>query len=225
MTPPAAGSTRRYETTVRDVEEVSVVGGAELGSWAGRMERDGLRPLPVEGRAEITLLACSSTYMGIRFRELALAVTVAQPTSASALHGAYLVKAWNSVRFFAFVERAWFKTPYEPARVSVDAGPPAAFSAERQGTSLLTARMAGRPGQAEAGDDAWEGTVFLPGIAGDRGPQGRLYFVRLRGVCREHPFGPADALEITRGADETLDLLARSDFRPRLWRIRHGAEA
>jgi hypothetical protein len=224
MSRSAAAGARRYETTVRDVREVSLVGLADPAPWAETMAPEGLRPLPVDGRAEILLLASASTYMGVRFRELAVAVTLAQPTRESALAGAFMARGWNSVRFFAYVERAWFKTPYEPAEVSVDNALPASFGASRQGASLLRARMAARPTVAEPGADTWEGTVFLPRPADSRDPLGKLFFVRLRGVCREHPWAPADTLEIGPAPDEVLALLTASDFTPRLWRVRTGAE-
>jgi hypothetical protein len=224
MSPAATGGPRRYETTVRDVREVALVGGAGLAPWSEALAPEGLRPLPVDGRAEITLLASAATYMGVRFRELALCVTLAQPTRESALAGAWMARAWNSVRFFAFVERARFRTPYELAEVAVDSGLPASFGASRQGSPLLRARMAARPTESEPGDDTWEGTVFLPRPDGSRDPLGKLFFVRLRGVSRVHPWAPDDVLEIGDARDAALDLLARSDFRPHAWRIRNGAE-
>jgi hypothetical protein len=224
MARTSTGSSRRYETTVHDVREVSLTGTADAGPWSRMMHREGLRPLPVDGRAEITLLACASTYMGVRFREFSLCVTVAQPTSVSGLSGAYLARAYNSVRFFAFLERAWFKSPYEQADVAVDSGLPASFDVRQGDATLLRARMSARPGETEPGDDTWEGTVFLPRSERSRDPLGKLFFARLRGVSRLHPFATDDEFEIGETQDEVLRLLSHSDFRPLRWGIRNGAE-
>lgn len=205
---------RRYQTTVKNVEEVTLFGSAELSPWEERLAADGLRPHARDGRAEIMIVACTARYMGIRFRELSVSISLDVEDSAC------LAQAYNSVRLFAWFERKLFKTPYVHADVTIETEPLPRMGVFHDGTRLLAASMAERP-QAAVSDGGWEGTVHLPRRGAD---VSRLFHVRLRGSTQVVRYSAEDAFDLSpRAADDTLQMLVDSGFQPAEWHIRRGA--
>ncbi len=101
LSPPA-----RYPTTVRSVSEVNLFGWAEVQAFEPALAARSLTPYISEGRVEVLLLACSSRFKGKRFSELSLSVFVSDQADGATRDGVYPLTAFNSVRFFAWVERA-----------------------------------------------------------------------------------------------------------------------
>ena len=67
--------------TVPEVEEVSLVGRADLASWQERLAPYDLEPIERDGAAQVIIVA-SALRWGVRFRELSLTIA-ARPTGAS----------------------------------------------------------------------------------------------------------------------------------------------
>lgn len=221
MGPPAPPA--RYPTTVRDVDEVSLLGHADPESWAELVAQEGLRLHVVEGRAPILLLGCSTTFKGIRFRELSVSTFVSDSKDGSTRDGAFLVQAFNSVRFFAFVERRIFKTPYELAEVQVSAGDPASMSVRQRGALVVRAEMTGPARDTEPGEPGWEGPIFLPRPAGSRRKR-KVFFAKLEGASRSVAFHDTETLEFGEAATHPVfALLTGSNYVPETWQYRTGA--
>lgn len=208
---------KRYPTTVHDVAEVLLTGTADLRVWS-----DWLAPLDVlpeerDGRAVLRLVGCETTYMGIRFRELSLTVGVPATAGNSTRDAVAMVTARTSVRFFAFVERHWFGTPYEHADLILD------ISSEPHLRTVGRADLVAEAGTTtlpwEAGEETWEGPVLLP--RRHPGDRRRWMFAKLTGPSRRRDFDPAaDRFQVDAGGQ--FAALTESDFRPLEWQVRKG---
>ncbi|HYR28576.1 MAG TPA: hypothetical protein VEU30_08925, partial [Thermoanaerobaculia bacterium] len=98
----------KYVAKLRGVLDVTLTGTTDLDYWRTRLP---MPPLAVNGRAQAMVIAAAARFRGIRFCELSMSVAVEG--------GAFLLQAFNSVRFFAWSERTFFHTPYAHAPVSV----------------------------------------------------------------------------------------------------------
>ncbi|MHC4845805.1 MAG: hypothetical protein ACYTCU_06560 [Planctomycetota bacterium] len=208
---------------MRDVTELSLTGLADPEPWAELVAREGLRLHVVEGRAPVLLLGCSTTFKGIRFREVSVSAFVSDSGDGSTRDGAFMVQAFNSVRFFAFVERRVFKTPYEFADVRVSADDAVAMSVRKRDELVVRAEMTGPARETAPGEDGWEGPIFLPRPAGNRGKR-KVFFAKLEGASRSVAFRDADRLEFGQAAKHPVfGLLTASRFAPQAWQYRTGA--
>lgn len=175
------------------VREVTITGTADARYWRERLRGEDLVPAERDGAAQILLVASDARFRGIRFRELSVSVL--------ANDGAFLVQAFNSVRFFAWVERTLFKTPYAHARIEVDH---AAIRSE-----MVLAECATRKAAATE-VDGFDGPVYLP--------NGRWFRAHIAGLTERIAFDPArDRFQTT------LAALRDSQFAPREWHLRHDA--
>lgn len=210
----------KWAAEIEHVREVSLLGTADLDSWKERLRGEGLAPAERDGRARVLVIAAELRFMGVRFREVSFSVLVAPPGGGDA---AYLLRAFNSCRFFAWCERVFFATPYYPGDVRVSATGPVSIRLVRKDEVAFSAAMGGGRGPTRTGDDGWDGPVFLPAKRGGRGE--RLFFARLRGFTRAYPFiAGADTVAIRPAAGaEVLQTLLDSDFTPTEWIIRGDA--
>jgi hypothetical protein len=218
----------KYVAELAHVREVSLLGTADLAFWRDWLTAEGLTPAERDGRAQILIVAADAKYLGVRFREVSFSVLVAEHRGVRT-DGAYLVQAFNSCRFFAFCERAFFATPYHHGDVRVSASFPASIQLGQGGEVVFRAEMhadgsAARDG-SRLGEGGWAGHVFLPG--GRRGPgrEGRLFFARIRGQTRTDPFLPSqDAVTLRPwpGCD-VLQALLDSHFAGQEWAVREDA--
>jgi hypothetical protein len=213
-----------YITTIAQVREVTLVGGADLTFWQRQLAYEGLTPTPAKGQAQLVLSVPDLRWGGIRFQELSLGVVVGQPPDGTPPTGLYLAYAANSSRLLAFLERTLFHTPYEYQAVCVDAALPASISvATRAGVSLRAA-MAPSATRLWSREDEWEGTIFLPTPPARRG-QCRWFRARLGGLTVAYAFNPTtDTLTLHRAGGAGLpQVLIDSQFTPEEWRLRTNA--
>jgi hypothetical protein len=207
------------------VREVSLVGTADLAYWRERLAREELAPAEKDGHAQILIVAADSRFMGVRFRELSVSVLVSGTTGGSPHDGAYLIRAFNSSRFFAFCERTFFATPYEYGDVSVSVAPPAGVRVAQQGKLVFEAQMATGRAPSHRGPGGWNGPVYLPAGRRASGRGTKLFFARIGGETETYPFLPgSDSLTIGPSAgEEVFQSLVDSHFVPRGWSIRPNA--
>jgi hypothetical protein len=59
---------------LHNVNEVSLLGAADLENWRRRLEPEQLEPVAHEGRAQLLIIAADAKFMGLRFRELSFSV-------------------------------------------------------------------------------------------------------------------------------------------------------
>lgn len=217
----------KYDVEIANVREVSLWGTADLAYWAERLRPAGLHPTVADGRALVQVVACAARFKGIRFRELSVSVSVSRHEGGAGRDGAYLLHAWNSIRFFAFVERTVFRTPYYHGGLAVEPGPPAFARLTEGGATTYAAEMAAdaatrRP--TRDGDECWEGPVYLPGRGGSA-DGGRLFHAKLGGSTRAYPFAHGiDVLKLDaeRGSP-VIGQLTASRFAGLEWLVRDGA--
>lgn len=215
----------KYDVQIANVREVSLWGTADLDYWAERLRPFGLHPTVADGRAVMLVVACAARFKGVPFRELSISVSVSRHEGGAGRDGAYLLHAWNSIRFFAFVERAMFKTPYYHGGINVEPGPPALARLTEGGATTYVAEMANasrRP--SRDGDECWEGPVFLPGCGGSA-DGGRLFHAKLIGPTRAYPFAAGtDVLKLdTERGSPAIGQLAASRFAGLEWVVRDSA--
>lgn len=216
----------RYNVVVKPVREVQLRGTADFSFWQQRLRDQQLSPAPdADGKAQLLLLAVDTRFMGVRFRELSLAVTIAEAGSEEAV-GVYLPQAFNSVRLFAWVERTFYHTPYHRADVHVETGMPAGFEVSLREGVILRAEMEpaasaeSRPA-VRSDEETWEGPIFLPRAAGQQ--QNKLFFARLTGDAAVYSFSAQDKITLVPTARApAIDWLAESEFSPSEWLVRQA---
>jgi hypothetical protein len=220
----------KWAAELAHVREVSLLGTAELAFWKDRLLKEDLLPAERDGQAQLMIVAADSKFMGVPFRELSFSVLVYQQEKGSRQDGAYLVRAFNSCRFFAFCERVFFSTPYYHGDVRVSASYPASIHLVKKGEVAFQAEMradTSGPGRepSRRGEDGWEGPVFLPESRRGKGCQGNLFFARIRGHTQTYPFLPAQDLVTLRPTpdSEVLQALLDSHFVAKEWAIREDA--
>ncbi|MBX3442505.1 MAG: hypothetical protein KF774_08855 [Planctomyces sp.] len=207
--------------TVIDVQEASLLADADVAPWASLLADEGLVPHAPDGRARLMISSPNLRWMGIRFSELIVAIECGRRESSEA-EGAFLAAAFSTNRMLAWMERAFFRTGYRPARIGSRADPSPGF------TLSEWSRGAGDPPalQAERAqddrprrviDDRWSKSVFLPA--------GRQFHVTIAGATEVCAFDqdrdiwriePSPRLPI-------LQRLADSGCRPTEWRVRASA--
>jgi hypothetical protein len=217
----------KYAAELNHVREVSLLGSADLTFWIDRLAKEGLAPAEEGGMAKVLVIAADARFMGLRFREVSFSVLVARPEGGDA---AFLTGAYNSNRFFAFCERAFFSTPYQYAAVRVCASLPVSVEVARGDAVVFRAEMsadvagpAREPSQD--GEGGWAGPVFLPGGGGETGRQGRAFFAKVSGRTRTYPFlDSADSLSVLPPRDDAvLGALVDSGFSVETWSVRENA--
>src|SRR5206468_3850312 len=131
----------KWVAELAHVQEVSLLGTADLAFWKDRLLKEDLRPAESCGQAQLLIIAANSKYMGVRFRELSFSVLVARLQAGVRQDAAYLVRAFNSCRLFAFCERVFFSTPYHHGDVRVSASLPASMHVVKKGEVVFAAEM------------------------------------------------------------------------------------
>jgi hypothetical protein len=198
-----------------------LVGSAELDFWKQLLENEVLAPIERDGKAQLLIIAAAMRFKGIRFRELSFSVLVRRKQTEAA----FLVQAFNTVRFFAFVERNLFSAPYCHGSVQLDVGAPAfARAADRSGGGF-SAEMASDPARQphRVGESGWEGDVVLP-RRGNKNATRKHFFARIRGETQSYRFIADDRIKIQPSARSPIfQWLLDSGFEGQEWSIRENA--
>jgi hypothetical protein len=220
----------KWAAELAHVREVSLLGTADFAFWKDRLLNEQLLPAESDGRAQLLIIAADSIFMGARFRELSLCVSVSRPDDGTPQDAAYLVRAFNSCRFFAFCERVLFSTPYYHGDVRVRPSLPTSMHLVKKGEVVFAAEMGADPSglgrePSRCGEDGWDGPVFLPQGRRRGGRQGKLFVARLRGYTRRYAFLPGtDSVAIRPLAgSKVFEALRDSNFVANQWIIREDA--
>lgn len=209
------------------MRDILLRGRADLSFWAERLEREDLVPLNDGGKARLLLIAVDAKFMGVRFREFSVAVSLDAPSGNDGHDAVYLPQAFNSLRLFAFVERTFYHTPYYPARIRVETRLPAAFEVSLAEGVILRAEMSAdstppsrKPARSE--EERWEGPILLPRANSQK--EGKLFFARLIGHTNAYPFAARDTITLKpTSRAPIIEWLAESEFLPQEWAIRDAA--
>jgi hypothetical protein len=207
----------QYVAYIESVKEVALFGVADLAFWREILKGENLFPYHANDKAEILISTPQLVFMGARFNELSISIAVSKREDGSTHDGYYMAHAFNSLRFFAFSERMFFKTPYYYADVQVTERIPASFQLKHESETVFEARMDANSTLTRSKEEHFEGPVYLPG--------GNRYFVaRISGFTNFYPFSSSDTLELKPSQHEKIFLwLLESDFRGMEWRIRGNA--
>ncbi|MEX0676503.1 MAG: hypothetical protein WD063_05475 [Pirellulales bacterium] len=217
----------RYNVEISPVRDIILRGSADLSFWAERLEREDLVPLGDGGKAQLLLIAVDAKFMGVRFRELSVAVSLEASGGTDGHDAVYLPQAFNSVRLFAFVERTFYHTPYYPARIRVETRLPAAFEVSLAEGVILRAEMSADSTSAtrkptRLQEESWEGPIFLPSSPRQQDP--KVFFARLAGHTHAYPFAARDTITLKPTSRAPIvEWLAESEFSPQEWAIRETA--
>lgn len=220
----ASSAPIRYTVEIEAVHELTLVGRADLEYWTAHLAGTGLAPLSVDGQAELSLGATDLTWMGVRFNESIVVLTLAEAAAPHTALGGYLLHAFNSNRALAFMERVFFKTPYYPAAIQLAGRTPARFEITDAAGGRLRAEANGAP-TARLTHTTWEGAVHLPRQRTAPQGHGGYFYVRLAGPGEVYPYEAArDTFSLTpSGASPVLEWLRASRFTPVEWRHRPAA--
>ncbi len=213
---------------VQQVREVSLLGTADLNFWIDRLQVQDLHPTPNDGKAQLLIISAEARWMGVRFKELSISVFVSRDKNGTHPEGVYMAQAFNSSRFFSFVERTFFHTPYRHGEVQIEACPPCSIRLRtRQGASLVAEMSPDIPACARkpcrSGSDGWQGPIFLP--RKKPSASAKVYFAKIAGHTQSYPFCPPQdrvTLQPAPGAS-ILEWLQESHFAGREWIIRESA--
>ena len=212
----------RWAAELSQVKEVSLRGTAELEYWRRRLEPEALAPLERNSKAEVLVIAAEGRFRGITFREVGFSVSVVPPQDVKASEAVYLLRAYNSNRFFAWCERTFFSTPYCHGVVRVDASIPASIGLLVDHRTFFHAGMGEADVPPATGTDGgWDGAVLLP-----RNKRGRrkLFFARIRGRTETYPFQGSATLHLSAKHDpQALQDLVDSHFSATTWELRPDA--
>ena len=129
----------KYVAEVTHVREVSLLGTADLAFWQDRLGKEGLSPAEEDGRAQVLVIAADMKFSGVRFTEVSFSALVARQEQRARRDAAFLVRAFNSCRLFAFCERVLFSTPYYHADCRVSTALPASIQVVKGGETRQSA--------------------------------------------------------------------------------------
>ncbi len=214
-----------YDVTLNGVKEICLVGTADLPYWEKLLRPEGLAPAVKDGRAEVSICAMASRYMGLGFREAVLTVATTATVGSGRQDGQFLVTAVNSNPLFAWVERQTNQAPYQAGTVVAAIEP--TRTALGWGEGRLTGVQAVMTAPAAAQrrvQEPFEGPVYLPRALSPKRPQGAYFAARLSGTADVSPFDKRrDSFLLGNDSLAVVKHLRVSHFVPQEWRVRRDA--
>ncbi|MBK9709974.1 MAG: hypothetical protein IPO81_01370 [Kouleothrix sp.] len=213
-----------YITTISHVREVNLYGTADLPFWQDRLREVGLAPYAEDGSAHLLLSGTDLAWQGIRFQEFVISIFVCQSRDSAAPDGVYLVHAFNSSRMLAWMERAFFQTPYAFRAVQIETSAPASVTLSGPAGAAFRATMGSATTCLRSEESIWENPIYLPERGATPQRSRRRFFVRLGGPTEIYPSTTSDTLEIRPAERDTaLRQLVDSRFTIKEWRIGRDA--
>ena len=180
----------KYIAEVRNSQEVTLYGTADLACWKKKLLPQKLVPIEQNGQARLLISAVASTWLGVGFREFLIAIE-ANPEShspeAGSSPGMYLLTAYNTSRAFAFMEQRYFQTPYTYGGVEIQCGQPTSFRLKQRTGELVTAERTPLRSVAPRIDEAWEGAIYLPPRTAKGPPHRQSVLRQAERPHRDHP--------------------------------------
>jgi hypothetical protein len=213
----------KFIADVKNVKEVILVGEANLAYWQEHLKAAGLFPYNVGGKAEIQISATDLRWMISHTNEFTVSIAVSETEQANTPDGSYLICAFNSSGLFALIERAFFNTPYYPARITVNEQVPATIQLIESSELVFNAQMGRSLDPARSQPEMWQGKIYLPIT---KTSKAHKYFIaRLGGDTQAFTYSPStDTIEITSSKKHPVfDWLLDSNLTGKEWRLRQGA--
>lgn len=219
----AAPSPQPYTIVLEKVQEVCLLGRADLDYFTRLLAPEGLHPTVREGFAEVMMCAVDSVYGGTRYVEAPLSVFTSEVAGGAERSGAFLLRAYNTSRFFAWVERVRNHAPYYHAKIPRGYHKAQSYlTLMYHGKSVLDARMSGKSEGSLADVSVFEGPLQFPVSLAPRGSKGVQMWAKLEGELIRYPFvAGQDTMEIGAASiDSYAQILRDSHFEPQEWLLR-----
>lgn len=219
----------KWAAKLDHVQEVSILGSADLGFWQQQLAGESLAPVNREGRAIVLIVSAEGRFLGVRFREVSVSVFVASEEVTSYI----LVRAFSSCSVFAFCERLFFSTPYVGAQVGVVSEVPTAICVTSGGRSLFQASMqptgttATRMPTREF-EEAPIARVYVPNRRNSARGHAKMFFAQIGGSTKVYPFlvGEDTLVIDPQENGDPFHRLVESAFVPETWMVRsNGSHA
>lgn len=204
-----------YVTIVEPVLEVTLICRGDAAPWRQSLVREGISLPPQQEEVEIILSAVETKYMGVIFRELSVSLRLDDTQ-------VFLVHAFNSNRFFAWVERAWFRTPYYYGKLVVA---PHYIQLSDNGQPHLEARLAESAAALECRTESNEWQIRLPAALRKESSKVHYFNARLEGDTQYYATLPnPPMLVFGSGLPASLLPLQASKLMVEKWLVRERAK-
>ena len=214
----------RFIVEVQHVKEVTLAAEADWAYWQDRLQGEAVLPFKQNGKARIMISATELHSMGRRTNEITVGLIVSESASADSPDALYLVHAFNSSRVFAWIERAFFATPYYRGRIQLDAQVPVKIRLEDSAGMVLQAQMVAQAPPDSCGEELWQGKIYLPRGEANAQRAGKYFVAKLGGLTEIYAFAPTDTLQWNpRPEYPVFQWLRESNLTGREWRIRTDA--
>jgi hypothetical protein len=207
-----------------DVREVSLHGVADSGFWTDQLAREELVPAELDGRAQLLISSAQATYLGLRFQELTISVFCRSKRS-NGQDGAFFIQGFNSIGWFAWVERNLFSSPYVRGSIDVKLPPACSMQLEVGNVQILRAAMSADSAARRAPDrcdrEEWSGRVFLPTQTPSRRAVRKWFYAKISGQTETYDFKADDILTLRPVSQlPAIQWLVDSQLEGRAWAIR-----
>jgi hypothetical protein len=215
----------KYVAEIDHVHEVSLRGEALVEPWATELAVLNLRAVCAGDCVAMMLSATSARFRGMRFREFSISVLAREVETGA--EGWYLAHAFNSSRFFAWVERTMFATPYYFGAIEVNAMAPARVNVTAREACIRVSMASNTTERVpmRRGPESWEGPLFLPTRTNAKAAQRKWFYARLSGDADVYAFAPSKDVVTISPAPQwpALAKLAAADFHGTEWLLRTNA--
>jgi hypothetical protein len=226
----------KYIAQLKNVHELGLHGHADLSWWRERLADERLEPIERDGRAQVVVTALDTSWMGIPFRDLSVAVAARVSCNPDPNDGTkdkgnpkqpglFFACAFNASRFISFFERRWFRLPYRyRADLHIDLSYDAMCRLGTASETELLAKMAPREqSKTPAQDKGFTGPLFLPNT--NDASHRRWLMVRIEGLTQSFEFdADRDQFEIGSACTHPILMgLEASQFSPIEWHLRTSA--
>ena len=206
----------KYAATVENVKELRLTGNANLEFWNKHFADKPFQVFDNQGFAEITISATELVWKGFRYNELTITLALAEKDNPHKQVGVFMLHAFNTNRFFAFCERAFFSTPYYFGRINLQETGLFSMNASGHKQVLFTAEMSETERPINEVNDNWEGAVFLK--------KEKYFIAKLLGETKVYPFLESDKIILKSDAKHSVfEQLINSGFMAKEWRWRADA--
>ena len=202
-----------YVTVIEPVYEVTLFGTADLAPWQHLLQDEGLPIAPIDGRAALLLSVIDSKYMGMRFQEFSISVSVGQDRY-------FFPHAYNSIGLFALAERRMFRTPYYQGNIHIDQRH---ITLSHGRITVFEATLPPSVTKVSSADECWEISIHLPKHLRQTAAIPHYFHARLEGHTEHYPAESAAISIMPTVEDVALRRLKDSHFRLLEWRVRPTA--
>ena len=173
------------------------------------------------GMTDMVMVFSEMKYSGMRFGEIAITVAAATRNDPKTEYGSFMLTAFNSNPFFAFVERNIFKAPYRSANIRFSLAERSFHCAMRgKGGSKDSIEVSLSMPESDPAHICHERNVLLPGKT-----NGVLTFFKARiegETIHKRSQSDTDSVHVNIGLDR-LNRLAAEDINIVGWEIRRAA--